>query len=246
MTQERVGGTRRKHRRWRHGGIAATVSSGVAYGNYRVENVSAGGALLSEGAIVPVGDEVEVLLRFGSHIVNRLAAHVVRHEHLGARGTALAVVFAIDDPDTEDAVQQYALEEIERRAAPRVLVVSRSPRARAELVRLIERTGAATAAAGSPLEAIAHVADPRASVTAAIVDHDLGTASGLELLHILADLAPSVRRVLVSRAPRPANLTLARTLGAAQAMLTWPTTSGMVAAAVGLDANAAPQLRPMR
>jgi ActR/RegA family two-component response regulator len=199
-----------------------------------VDNLSAGGALLSEGPVVPVGEGVEIELRFGTHVVARVVGEIVRHQELGARGVGLAVVFAIDDPDTQDALQQYALQQLERLATPGVLVVSRAPDRRERLARAIERLDLPALVAASPLEAIAHVVDPRTSVRAAVVDGDLGSAGGLELLRVIAELDPGVRRVLVTDTARPLELTLAETAGAAHATLAIGASGAAIAAALGL------------
>jgi CheY-like chemotaxis protein len=214
----------RRHRRWRVSGMSALVSSPSYVGAYRVQNLAAGGALLTDGALLPIGEEVELVLQLGSRPVVRVGAEVIRHQDVGARGRALAVAFRHETAETEDIVQQVALEEIERRRTPAVLVVSPSTELLQTMAGAIETLGRPVVATRTPLEAVACLSDDRCVVDTILVELAEPRTPALELLALVAESFPAVRRVVTSGSARPAQLELARLAGAAHATLRQPCT----------------------
>ena len=209
--------------------MTATVSTRAKLAAYRVHNVSAGGALLTDGPLIAVGDTVETVIRLRSHVVARLAATVVRHDPLGACGVGVAVAFSHDTDETEDALQDAALRELERRARPAVLVVSQRPET---LAISIEHLDVPVLVAQTPLDALATLVDAGTAVGAVVVDAALGGATGIELLRVVAEIAPDVRRVFASPSATPLEHELARARGAAHATVRISASSDRLRAAL--------------
>lgn len=204
-------GERRIERRWQVGALRATVPRGEQVAEYAVENVSASGALLTRGPLLPVGETFVLSLWLRAAPIGRVRASVVRHART-ARGKVMGVVFDRIAADCEDALQEVAIAEVEYLRTPAVLVVTSGGGVHDSLVRTIEALGRRTLAARTPLDAMAMLVRDQA-VTAVVVDLDLETASGLELMSAIAEMAPAVRRVLVSARSRPQQLALAMQSG---------------------------------
>jgi len=215
--------------------MTATVSSPTQLATYRVHDVSAGGALLTDGPLLAIDDTVEIVLRLRSNVVARLAATVVRHHAQGARGAGLGIAFVHDTDETEDRLQDAAVRELERLARPAVLVASHAPDAPGLLAIPIERLGVPALLVTTPLEAIAALIDADASIGAVVVDSALGAGNAIELLGAIAEACPEVRRVFMSRSARPLETELVRTRGAAHATLSIPTTPDRLRAALSLS-----------
>jgi hypothetical protein len=198
--------------------MTAVVHRGDRAVRYRVQNLSAAGALLAGGPVLPVGETVEVSLYLSRRAVARLQAKVGRHQR-GASGAALvALRFRHEAVDSEDQLHDALLAELENQRAPTVVLVSRETRVHAALGPLLTGLGFRAEAVRTPLEVMVELADDPGHLVGVLVDLAVGT----DLLRAVAELAPGVRRGLVAVDARPAQLKLAAVGGLAQVALSPP------------------------
>jgi CheY-like chemotaxis protein len=221
-----------ERRRWPRAKVPAAVQLIVEQrlvGNYAVENLSAGGALLSGGPPVPLGTVGEVVVHLGARRRLFLLARIIRS------GEAIAVAFQDLPSNTEDLLQNLVLTELEeqrKRTPPSALIVDDSEMILQALERQLAALGHVAAAATTPLEAVQHLLDHEHSIRVAIVDLSLGCSDGLEFLAYLAEEHPAVRRVLMSGTVRACQLSLAVRRQRAHAALVKPWTQGQLSAAI--------------
>jgi CheY-like chemotaxis protein len=215
---------RRKHVRGRPL-AAAVVSNGCFAGSYRVEDLSAGGALLAGAAGMVEGDHVSVLLQVGPprRCTFTLLGRVVRAEARGDDRHAFAIAFRDLERSVLDLIEEVVIEN--PAGAPRtVLVVDDSRRVCAALRSDLVALGWDAHTACTPMAALARLDQLAARVDTVIVDHRLGGVDGLDLLTFLTESHPHVRRVLMSSYPRHWQLDWAISSGRAHALLHKPWT----------------------
>ena len=224
---------RRSHERGRVAAIAIVWSEERGPIRYVVEDLSAGGALLSGGPELAVGERLTLGLHVaGVHLVD-LRAEAIRHTP--ARGTAVAFrdVRALD----EDMIQQAvlgALEAFRRGDCPsrHVLVVDDSETVCKTLQRELGDLGHHVACAWTLEQAAAKINDPYVRFDIAIVDLSVGSLEGLELLKTISTSHPGVHRVLMSGRVSHDQLKLAKVMGKADVILPKPWTRRALLAAM--------------
>jgi CheY-like chemotaxis protein len=216
---------RRSHERGRIAAIAIVWSQDRRPTRYVVEDLSAGGALLSGGPELALGENLALSLHVaGVHLVD-VRADVIRHAP--AKGTAVAFrnVHALD----EDMIQQAvlgALEAFRRGDCParHVLVVDDSETICKTLQRELGDLGHHVACAWTLDQASAQINDPYVRFDIAIVDLSVGSLEGLDLLKTISDTHPGVHRVLMSGRVSHDQLKLAKVMGKADVILPKPWT----------------------
>lgn len=201
------GPPREERRLFARARVVATATvwvRGLCKGSYIVENLSWGGAQLSGGPQIRVGDDVKLVVELPRGPVD-VKGHVLRSE-AQARDFAIAVRFDELPRKTRDAIGVAvgeALENVARessvRPEPTVLVVDRSLLVREALVRDLRCFGWEAASFSTPLDALTFLERPESCIRVALVDH-AGPGDGGELLSYLADERPAIRRVLLSEA----------------------------------------------
>ncbi len=85
----------------------AVVFDGPMANEYRVENLSAGGALLLGGPVPPVGARLQMVLRVGSIPTDRIEARVAFR--MSGPGPGFAVAFIELDASLQDLIQDVVL-----------------------------------------------------------------------------------------------------------------------------------------
>lgn len=85
----------------------AVVFDGPTANEYRVENLSAGGALLVGGPVPPVGARLQMVLRVGSIPTDVIEARVAYR--MGSAGPGFAVTFVELDASLQDLIQDVVL-----------------------------------------------------------------------------------------------------------------------------------------
>ena len=200
-------------------------------GRFSVRNLSAGGALIGpEAPLEPCVAEdvlytrargqldadilfetekaVRVVLELPGMDAVPLRAHVVRLDHDRAGGPTVALAFSHDHPDTEDIIQDAvlrALERQQRRRVSSVLVVDDERGIRDALARELAQLNREALLAASLAEARRRLESRGSTIEAAIIDVVLGHDLGLELVDLLAESYPEVRRIVMSgRVPHEA------------------------------------------
>lgn len=204
-------------------------------GVFSVDNLSAGGVLLSGGATLSVGETLRILLQLQGHLPIAIHGQVLRRDERGSGAFAYAVTFRDLSAKAEDLIQGavlLALERQRRLPEPAVLVVDDSPDVCLALERDLRALGRRAFSAVTPLDAVRHLLDAQAGIETAVVDLFLGQANGMDLLAYLADDLPDVRRVIMSGALREAQLQTALSSGRAQAILHKPWDRSALAGAI--------------
>jgi CheY-like chemotaxis protein len=224
---------RRSHERGRIAAIAIVWSQDRGPVRYVVEDLSAGGALLSGGPELSLGDKVALSLHVaGVHLVD-LRAEAIRHTP--TRGTAVAFrdVRALD----EDMIQQTVLGALEAFRcgdcpSRHVLVVDDSESVCKTLQRELGDLGHHVACAWTLEQASVKINDPYVRFDIAIVDLSVGELEGLDLLKTIAASHPGVHRVLMSGRVSHDQLKLAKVMGRADVILPKPWTRRALLAAM--------------
>ncbi len=191
-------------RRWRRGAPAATAristAGGHPVGHYKVDNLSAGGALLVGAPPVPVGSYVSIELRLPARLPVKVAAVVVRHEEDTDGGAAFAVLFHRVPSDVEDMIQQAGVEALEkerRERIPVLLSLGEPAGGRYAVERAAAEMGRQLVCVPTPLDALRCLEDPHAHIEAALVGLEFGRSPASEILRFLADHFPEVRRIFL-------------------------------------------------
>jgi hypothetical protein len=231
-----------EQRRLRRGAPSATAFLSVAgrrlAGPYLVNNLSAGGALLSGIEPLPIGTSLHLDLRLPGRRPIAIAGAVVRTQGSAGDGSvSFAVAFRDVGPDIHGVIQQAVTEALERSraiAVPVVLALSHPPREPGALERHMETLGRRLRCASTPLDALRWLQDPHAGVEAALVGLTFGRASGFEVLTFLAAHFPEVRRVLVAPAVDTAKLERDRAFCHVHAILVEPWNREQLETALGL------------
>lgn len=182
---------------------ATIVSRGEAVGRFTVQNLSAGGALLTGGHDVPRAARCRVLLELPSGESLAVGAWV-RRRATNDGVIALAVSFRHASPASEDRIQDAILGLLDRRHKsenPAVLVVDSSPAQRHALVAQLSELGHRTIGCAAPLDAIRRLDDPEDHVRAVLVRDAAGARPGVELLELVADTYRDVRPILLVEDP---------------------------------------------
>ncbi|HEX9294705.1 MAG TPA: response regulator [Polyangiaceae bacterium] len=194
---------------------------------YLVEDLSAGGALLTGGPSLPMGQTIGLSLHIPSQPPMVIDGSVVRSSQSGS--VALAVAFRSLSPADEDAIHQAVLSALEaqnRGECPSrvVLVIDDSEIICETLRRDLSTLGHEVVCARTPTEANTRIHDPYAHFDIAIVDLFVGELDGVELLGQVAGYHPGVHRVLMSSRVAPDQLKLAKVMGKADVILPKPWT----------------------
>lgn len=193
----RQGPERRRFERLDLPATATLVQRGGSVGRFTVQNLSAGGALLTGGHDVRASAPLRVFLELPGREPLTLGAHVKRRVVEGNL-VALAVAFRHISESSEDRIQDALLELIaaaHREEHPAVLVVDPSPAARAELAEAIRSLDRRVVTAEAPLGAMRVLADPNERVDAVVVR--LGDdGAPVELLQHVAESYERVRPIL--------------------------------------------------
>ncbi|HEY8426905.1 MAG TPA: PilZ domain-containing protein [Sandaracinaceae bacterium] len=193
----RQGPERRRLERFDLPATAMLVQRGGSVGRFTVQNLSAGGALLTGGHDVRASAPLRVFLELPGMEPLTLGAHVKRRVVHGNL-VALAVAFRHISESSEDRIQDALLELLaaaHREEHPAVLVVDPSPDARAELAATIRALDRRVLTAEAPLGALCVLDDPDERVDAVVVR--LGDENApVELLEHVAESYPRVRPIL--------------------------------------------------
>lgn len=235
MTSATAHGERRWHPRSAVVATAVVLTAKKYAGQYLVENLSAGGALLVGDARLEPGERLKMLLHLPGQKPISLSAEVIRRQVNDAQECLFAVAFRHLSPGIEDTIQQVVLAMLERlhdASHLEVLVIDDSREVCRALERDLRALGRRAVSAVTPLDAVGRLNDGARHIDTAIVDLRLGHADGLEFLTFLSDGHPGVRRILMSGNIRPCQLELAVTSGRAHAVLDKPWSRESLAKAI--------------
>jgi CheY-like chemotaxis protein len=229
---------RSERRIFRRGSLVASAvvwTRGGGPMRYLVDNLSVGGALLTGGPLLAVGETLRITLQLDRRSIGPLCAEMVRHD--GVSALAAGIAFVGLTVIEEDAIQEAILSGLEAehsgRRPLRALVVDASVQVQKSLGRDLTSLGHNAIAAATPLEAMTRLQDPQAEFDVVLVDLCSGAVDGLEFLRYLAEHHPTARRVLMSGDVRPDQLKLARVTGQADDVLPKPWNRAVLARVMG-------------
>lgn len=189
---------RRRFARINLGATATLLQRGGQVGRFTVQNLSAGGALLTGASDVARSAPLRVLLELPDGEALTLGARVLRRAKAGGL-VALAVAFRHISAASEDRIQDALLALIDRAHRiehPAVLVVDASPEVRAALAAHVIAIGRRVLTAEAPLGALRILDDPDEHVGAL-----LACEPSLELLEHVAESYEDVRPFLLVADP---------------------------------------------
>lgn len=204
---------RRAHGRVDLAATATLLQRGEAVGRFTVQNLSAGGALLTGAHDVANSAPLRLLLRLPGDEPLAVGAHVRRRARVGSM-VALAVSFRHLTTASEDRIQDAVvalLDESYRAEHPAVLVVDEDEDARLAIIAQLGALGRRAIPCAAPLDAI-RVLESGEPVEAVVARDALGTHP--ELLAWVAENHPELRSILLvedrSSDPSVAHLRIAR------------------------------------
>jgi hypothetical protein len=192
---------RRSHGRSDLLATAIVVHRNRPVGWFVVQNLSAGGALLTGSHAVEAGQRVRVLLRLSAQRMVAVWGKVVRRSPSAGGVVSLAVAFPHPSDVTQDVLQEEALASLLRAGRPAVLVLSDRRDVRMGLAGQVERMGRAVRTAGTPLDAVRWLEDPAAHIDTVVVPRSMGRPGAFAMLGFFADEYPALRRVLLPDGP---------------------------------------------
>jgi hypothetical protein len=176
--------------------MAASLFSETAkIGDYLVRDLSAGGALFTNGPSIPAGTSLRVILV--GHSVEGLALPCVARRSEGGAGDAsnVAVEFREVPPTVQDLLQRLVLRALEQLDDPAIVAVHPKPLVLASLAGDIVELGQRIILATTPLETVRWLCDLETTVQAILVDQSHDPNFGRAILHLAKEEFPAVRRI---------------------------------------------------
>ena len=178
---------------------ATLLQRGDVVGRFTVQNLSAGGALLTGAQDVLRAAPCRLLLELPSGESLAVGAHVRRRAVTGDV-VALAVGFRHMSPHSEDRIQDAVLQLLDesyRRRHPAVIVVDASEAVRLSVASQLHALGCRVVPCAAPLSAMRVLEDPNENVMAMVVRDAPGASPGPELLDFVAETYDGVRPILL-------------------------------------------------
>lgn len=172
-------------------------------GRYVVQDLSAGGALLTGSGAVKPGARVRVLLSFPDCDLVSLDARVQRAGVEPGGIASIEVAFRHRSDATEDLIQREALAGLLRSMRPVVLLLSDRREFRFELARDLEGLGRSVVGASTPLDAVRWLESPDLEIDTVIVTQSLRAPGAWAFLGFLAEEYPGLRRILLADETAP-------------------------------------------
>ena len=194
---------RRAHPRISLPSTATLLQRGDVVGRFTVQNLSAGGALLTGARDVPRSAPLRLLLELPGGEPLAVGAHVRRRATVGNL-VALAVAFRHLCQSSEDRIQDAVLEQLDtafRADHPGVVIVDASEAARLALAEQLHALGCRVIPCAAPLTAMQLLQDPNEPIRAVVVRDSPGARPGPELLEWIAETYEEVRPILLVEDP---------------------------------------------
>lgn len=192
------GDNRRNHQRVDLGATATLLQHDDMVGRFTVQNLSAGGALLTGAHGVEPEAPLQVLLELPNGDFLAIGAAVRRRADVGSL-VALAVAFEHITADSEDRIQESLLAHLDRRYReehPAILIVDADPSARRTVIDRLADTRHRTIPCPAPLDAM-RVLEIGDEFVEAVVVRDGLDGSHPELLTWVVENHPQVRPILL-------------------------------------------------
>jgi hypothetical protein len=198
-------------------GRALLFQRGDRVGQYTLENISAGGAMVSGGRDLRPGHLVHLLIDLATGEETMSLTGSVRRVHDKNNGVALAIAFPILSPDEEDAIHDAVLRALVRRDALAarlpLLVFEPRRRVREEIESEIRSFGLPVSGVDSLADAVRELENEETEYGGLVihsVTHDAGSMDVVEFFtrseNLRTVILPEPDGALCERAKRLAKL----------------------------------------
>ncbi|HET9934040.1 MAG TPA: PilZ domain-containing protein [Polyangiaceae bacterium] len=166
-------------------------------GDFVVRDLSAGGALLVNGPLLPTGVECTVRLRVPGLGPLRVTAYTVHSAVVGNDRYAMGIRFTRLSPAVAEGLRELVDQELDRAAQPSVLVADDDLSRLSDLAEDLADLGERPLLALTPLEVIHWLCDPETTVELALLSEELHQKSGSGVFDFVRGEFPHVRAVLL-------------------------------------------------
>lgn len=187
---------RRRHQRAYVPAVASVLMDNACVGHYLVRNLSASGALLLGGPILPEKSQCRLVLQGPGVGLLRLSGYTVRGAVTEGE-TGMAVRFRDLPSELEEQLRSVVQDAFDHRFSPSTLVVDADIGALAGLAEDLGRLGHRTILAITPLEAVRWLCDLETIVEVAVVSTGGVSGNGADLLAFIGEEFPAIHRVLI-------------------------------------------------
>jgi len=197
----RPSGSRPERRReWRLPVAGSAIGTACGGWRARVHDLSRGGALLTGGPPLDVGERLHAAIVVDGHPHLSISGTVVRRTTNEAGQACLGIRFGHTSVAGQDRLDDVVAGVLQHASGAAVLLVDPVRDERHSIAVLLRNTGARVVSAFTALGAVALLSSEEVAIDTLLVAADLTQTSGLELASFVADTHPEVRRVVMTRA----------------------------------------------
>src|SRR5690606_17894794 len=197
-SNKQSGPERRLHPRVQIGGVALMRLRGEKLGEYIVENLSAGGALVAgEGSSDWLAAPAHLTLTFPGVRPIQVTGRIARVQTSVEGHTSIALKFEHVPAYVQDRIQAIVLRELTRWQDPSVLILHDRVNVLSRLAEKLWALDQKVIFARTPLAAMHWLCNLDTNIRALLAASRIGKYSGLETLAVVAENFRKVRRVLV-------------------------------------------------
>jgi len=215
---------------------ASVLHKGKLCGYYLVQDVSIGGCSLRGAPLLPVGEQLDLLLHLPHRAPLALSARVRRSDVTPAVSTqklakpqgvagSMGLRFEHTPPKAEDCIQDFVVETFASAKADDgriALVVEPRHVERQMLVRTLRELGRRAIGVATALDAVQLLGKEGEHIDTVFIEAESRSLPSLELVEFLAHNHPRVRRVLVGEPNEIAASWVAQATGEVHALLETP------------------------
>lgn len=183
------------------GATALLFQRGASVGRFTVQNLAAGGALLTGAHEVRRSAPLRMVVEMPGGVSFTVGGHVTRQARTGNL-VALRVAFRHLDVASEDRIQEAIMEDLalrDRLSHPAVLIMELARSEREALEARVRACGRRVRSASTPLAALQILDDPKEHIDTLLARD---SQRALELLAMVASSYAGVRPVLYVDDPR--------------------------------------------
>lgn len=166
-------------------------------GDYVVRDLSAGGALLVNGPLLPTQSQCTLLLRVPGLGPLRLNAQTVHTAAHGSDRHAVGIRFTSLAPPVAEGLRELVEQELERALQPSVLIADNDMARLSDLAEDLADLGERPLLALTALEMVHWLCDPETTVELALLSEELYEKSGSGVFDFVRAEFPQVRAVLL-------------------------------------------------
>jgi len=235
-SNKQSGPERRLHPRVQIGGVALMRLRGEKLGEYIVENLSAGGALVAgEGSSDWLAAPAHLTLTFPGVRPIQVTGRIARVQTSVEGHTSIALKFEHVPAYVQDRIQAIVLRELTRWQDPSVLILHDRVNVLSRLAEKLWALDQKVIFARTPLAAMHWLCNLDTNIRALLAASRIGKYSGLETLAVVAENFRKVRRVLVVDEGGDTDVSAALNDGLACSTVTQSSSTEDIEYALGLE-----------